>query len=1128
MDSTPVNSSSPLRGSSAHDRASLPPRPPPIISDHELLRRIGRGSYGEVWLARNVMGAYRAVKVVCRDAFRDQRPFERELAGIRKYEPISRSHEGFIDVLHVGQDGQAGYFYYVMELGDDLRSGQSIDPASYVAKTLAKQLSAQKRLPPEECLQLGLSLSSALTHLHKQGLVHRDIKPSNIIFVGGIPKLADMGLVAEIDEARSYVGTEGFIPPEGPGSPRADVYGLGKVLYEASTGLDRHEFPALPDDLAEFADPGQLVELNEVLLQACRANPQERYPSAWKMHADLVVLANGRSVRRLRTLERRWSRAKHAGALVAVAALVMGAIAFQTARELRIASEKKQREVGGKIAHGTEMMERRDLLGALGTYAEALALDQGSPQRESTHRMQLMAVLEQCPRLVQMWFSPSPIRESWFSPDGQKVLMVESCGKAQVFDLASAAPASPAFGRGKELYRAAFSPDTSLAVTADLINVACVWEVTTGHRRLSLPHPGAVFSAKFSPDGIHVLTACEDGYARIWDAQSGRELREMHAHQEAILYATFSPGGKLVATTSRDGSARLWDAATGEPVGPPLGHDNWVGYASFSPDGKRLVTAGFDHRARVWEVGTGRKLLPDLLHRDGVVSAEFSPDGRLIVTACLDGLARVWAADTAQPFDRSPTLRHSDRLQHASFSPDGHRIVTSCLDGTVRVWDLAGSGLAPMKIEGCLSEDGAVSVTASDGSLQIVEIASGRTARIKTDDPALEFKLNPDGRFLITTGRQVHSGAPALEVRSAPTGELVGRAVPYAGSLTNAVLSDDGSRLALIDTHVVRIHEVTAGRGPTASLPHAQAVSGALFRPDGRQLATWSETNLFLWDAVSGRLRAGPFGLASPIRCVQFSRAGRYLGVGCADIQLNRCSARIWETMTGTVIGKPLQHGDGVLSIAFSPDGNRVVTASEDFTAMVWETATGKQLTPPLRHGHQVQDACFSPDGGWVATASTDQTARVWDAETGDPLTPPLRAPTSLWHASFDRQGTQLIALDSSRHGFAWALHVDRRPVDQWLDLATLLSGQNGSPAVLQATWQRIQGFFPAAVTLADQELAAWHSEQAESSQKEEDWRAAVFHLKRLLSLSAEDDPAKSRLAKALGRLQGQNDRELR
>src|SRR5262245_15424678 len=89
------------------------------IAEHQLLKPIGRGSYGEVWLARNSMGLLRAVKIVVRQSFKDAKPFERELSGIRKFEPISRSHEGFIDVLQVGIGANFDYFYYVMELGDD-------------------------------------------------------------------------------------------------------------------------------------------------------------------------------------------------------------------------------------------------------------------------------------------------------------------------------------------------------------------------------------------------------------------------------------------------------------------------------------------------------------------------------------------------------------------------------------------------------------------------------------------------------------------------------------------------------------------------------------------------------------------------------------------------------------------------------------------------------------------------------------------------------------------------------------------------------------------------------------------------------------------------------------------------
>src|SRR5512146_1511912 len=96
-------------------------RAPSVIADHELLQRIGGGAYGEVWLARSVLGEYRAVKIISRAAFDDERPYERELEGIRNFEPISRSHESQVDILHVGRG--EGCFYYVMELADDANAG---------------------------------------------------------------------------------------------------------------------------------------------------------------------------------------------------------------------------------------------------------------------------------------------------------------------------------------------------------------------------------------------------------------------------------------------------------------------------------------------------------------------------------------------------------------------------------------------------------------------------------------------------------------------------------------------------------------------------------------------------------------------------------------------------------------------------------------------------------------------------------------------------------------------------------------------------------------------------------------------------------------------------------------------
>jgi serine/threonine protein kinase len=188
----------------------MPSNASPHIPDHELLRRIGRGSYGDVWLARSITGAFRAVKVIYRDSFDHERPYEREFAGIKKFEPISRASETQVDILHVGRNDAAGFFFYVMELADDQKAGPQINPDDYTPRTLRSELFQRGRLPLQECLDIGVQLATALAHLHESGLVHRDIKPSNIVFVTGTPKLADVGLVTTVDATRSFVGTEGY------------------------------------------------------------------------------------------------------------------------------------------------------------------------------------------------------------------------------------------------------------------------------------------------------------------------------------------------------------------------------------------------------------------------------------------------------------------------------------------------------------------------------------------------------------------------------------------------------------------------------------------------------------------------------------------------------------------------------------------------------------------------------------------------------------------------------------------------------------------------------------------------------------------------------------------------------
>lgn len=264
----PAPGSATAKLASFRDRVQVP--------DYHLIRRIGSGAYGEVWLAQSITGALRAVKIVWREDFELEKTFHREFEGIQQFEPISRGHPGLVHILHVGWNEEHGFYYYVMELADDAVAGPHIDDLStYSPRTLSSDMKLHGRLDLHFCQEAGAFIADALHYMHEHGLTHRDIKPSNVIYCGGVCKLADIGLVAVSGE-RSFVGTEGFVPPEGPGTPQADLYSLGKVLYEMTSGKDRMEFPEVPDNLDETEWPFW-VNLNRVICQACAPDLDERF-----------------------------------------------------------------------------------------------------------------------------------------------------------------------------------------------------------------------------------------------------------------------------------------------------------------------------------------------------------------------------------------------------------------------------------------------------------------------------------------------------------------------------------------------------------------------------------------------------------------------------------------------------------------------------------------------------------------------------------------------------------------------------------------------------------------------------------------------------------------------------------
>ena len=290
-------------------------------------------------------------------------------------------------------------------------------------------------------------------------------------------------------------------------------------------------------------------------------------------------------------------------------------------------------------------------------------------------------------------------------------------------------------------------------------------------------------------------------------------------------------------------------------------------------------------------------------------------------------------------------------------------------------------------------------------------------------------------------------------------------------------------------------------------------------------MATVAPEAVQLWSLPGGKTAGGPIRFPAPINYAEFSKDGRRIAVCSRDDLVTKCYAQVFDVRTGRPAGPRLDHADGVVVARFSPNGSRVATASEDFTAMIWNPITGEQLIRPARHRHTVKWISFCDDGGWFVTASLDRTVHVWNAATGDPLTPPLWEYSGFTEAVFLQGATNVLTVGKDGLCRIWPLHVDSRPLPDIAALARLLSAnragslpEKGSAPSSCAEWKSLRSEYPASFEVSDNEIRGWHESVAEESEKKDDWFAAAFHL-RILESENPSKRLRDRLANAEARL---------
>ena len=573
------------------------------IPDHQIVRCIGIGSFGRVWLALNSLGNYRAVKTIERGQFtKSPEVFELEWEGIKKYEEISSSHPRLVTIFHAGRAQDDGYFYYVMELGDDVDSGRHINPETYRVHTLQDHIFDQKkRLPLTECVQIGIQLSGALEQFHINGLLHRDVKPSNIIFVNGVPKLTDMGLVIGIEESDSYLGTDGFIPPEGPNTVQADIYSLGKTLYEAASGLDRKLFPNPPREWKSSLDKQMFAELNEVLVKACHPSKKSRFTSARQMQSELLAIENGKSLRRYRLQEQALENLKNFTKISVAIIVLLVALVLVFGQSIRHERQIIDNHVKSQLAYIAKSLKDNRFGDAYEVFIDSGRSGIGPGIQKN--------ILESRHPLIQGWAADFPVIEFF----GQFSYKNKSGGYEYFQD-----------GRGTplSLNNCTFFDEGQQAVMVGDYGFAAVLNFKKLINEDSdYPEPEmTILKSEFkqtvricvvSPDESKIFIGGDDWSVNIYDARTLDRMGALKLEEGSEIDAqknvsdtgcvpnslVFSPDGRTIAVAFQAMHVALFDAGTFKQLGPACKLDSTPEYniqaLAWSPSGRTLLGGGY-------------------------------------------------------------------------------------------------------------------------------------------------------------------------------------------------------------------------------------------------------------------------------------------------------------------------------------------------------------------------------------------------------------------------------------------------------------------------------------------------------------------------------------------------------